>query len=196
MVVIVTTIAVATATHVERLEPAVLKRFGFAPLHIPGGDLARLLTSVFLTAGGISFYRSLAMLALCAGLCERLAGSLRTLLTFWGVHLATLLILSMFLAIPLHHLDVWWGTLLATEHDVGPSAGYYGCLGLVCWSQHPSRRAWLCALIGLILVARLVWTALAPTDGHASLGADVAHLIAFSIGVALGAKGGYFALRA
>ena len=186
MVVIVAAIGVATATHLERLEPGLMKRFGFAPLHLPKGEWMRLLSSAFLTTGGWSFYRSLAMLALCLGLSEFRVGTWRTVLAFWGVHLATLAIVSLLLAFPLYHFDVVWRKLLAAEHDVGPSAGYYGCLGLVCqkWPDRPRR--WLYAVIGGVLIARLVWAALSPRAAHAPLGADIAHLIAFPLGIALG----------
>ena len=103
-------------------------------------------------------------------------------------HLATLLVQSLLLAIPLHHFDVWWGKLLAMEHDVGPSAGYYGCLGLACQKQNPSRRLWLLSVIGGILLARVIWSALSPAGRQASLGPDIAHLIAFPLGVALGKR--------
>jgi len=186
MVVIVAAIGVATATHLERLEPGLMKRFGFAPLHLPKGEWMRLLSSAFLTTGGWSFYRSLAMLALCLGLSEFRVGTWRTVLAFWGVHLATLAIVSLLLAFPLYQFDVVWRKLLAAEHDVGPSAGYYGCLGLVCqkWPDRPRR--WLYAVIGGVLIARLVWAALSPRAAHAPLGADIAHLIAFPLGIALG----------
>jgi hypothetical protein len=186
MVVVVAAIGIATATHLERLEPELLKRFGFAPFHLPKGELLRLLTSAFLTVGGRSFYRSLTMLALCLGLAEYRCGTWRTMLAFWGVHLATLALVSLLLAFPLKDFDAVWRKLLAAEHDVGPSAGYYGCLGFVCQKWPGKQRTWLYAIIGGVLVARLVWGALSPRIPHAPLGADIAHLLAFPMGIALG----------
>jgi membrane associated rhomboid family serine protease len=186
MVLIVAAIGVATATHLDRLEPALMKRFGFAPLHLPKGEWIRLVTSAFLTTGGWSFYRSLAMLGLCLGLCEYRTGTRKTILSFWLVHLATLAIVSLLLAFPLYHFDVVWRKLLAAEHDVGPSAGYYGCLGFVCQKWPDRQRRWLYAVIGGLLVARLAWAALSPRTAHAPLGADIAHLLAFPLGIALG----------
>src|SRR5262245_11281555 len=78
MTVVVAAVGLATATHLDRLEPDLMKRFGFAPLHLPKGEWIRLVTSAFLTLGGWSFYRSLAMLAVCLGLAERRAGTWRT----------------------------------------------------------------------------------------------------------------------
>lgn len=188
MLLLVVLAGVATMTHYDGLQPSLLRRFGFAPFHLSGGDFARLLTSVFLTPGRWSFYWSLAMLAGCVGSAERRVGTWRAAAAFWGIHLATLLIQSVLLAIPLHHFDLWWGKLLATEHDVGPSAGYYGCLGLICQKQNPSRRLWLLSVIGGILLARVIWSALSPAGRQASLGPDIAHLIAFPLGVALGKR--------
>lgn len=185
IVVIVALVGMSTASHLDALHPTLLERFGFAPRHLPRGELLRLATCVFLTHGGRAFYQSLAMLAVCVGWCEKRVGTWKTLLAFWGVHLATLLVQSLLLAIPLHRLDLWWGRLLAIEHDVGPSAGYYGCLGLVCQKQSPPRRLWLLSIIGGILIARVAWSALGSAPRASSLSADVAHLIAFPLGVAL-----------
>jgi membrane associated rhomboid family serine protease len=184
MLVVIAAVGLTTATHLDRLQPSLLRRFGFAPFHLHTGDLVRLLTSAFLTLGGWSFYGSLAMIAVCVGLAEKRVGTWRTGLTFWGIHLATLLIQSLLLAISARHLDVLWVKLVQIEHDVGPSAGYYGCLGLVCQKQSEPRRRWLLAIIGGILLSRLIWSALSP-HRHNSLAADIAHLIAFPLGVAL-----------
>ena len=186
MVLLVGAIGLATATHMDRLEPELMKRFGFAPLHLPRGELVRLFTSALLTVGGWTFYRVLTMLALCLGLCEYRTGTWRTMAAFWGIHLATLAIVSLLLAVPLHQLDAVWRKLLAAEHDVGPSAGYYGCLGFVCQKWPGKQRPWLYAIIGGVLLARLVWAALSPRHSHAPLTADIAHLIAFPLGIALG----------
>ncbi len=184
MLVIIAAVALTTATHVDRLPQSLLRRFGFAPFHLKTGDLLRLLTSVFLTHGGQTFYASLAMIGVCVGLAEKRVGTWRAMLAFWTVHLATLLIQALLLAIPARQLDVLWIKLLQTEHDVGPSAGYYGCLGLICQKQPEPRRRWLLAIVGGILISRVIWTALSRTR-HASLAADIAHLIAFPLGVAL-----------
>jgi hypothetical protein len=184
MLVVIVGIGLTTATHLDQLPPSLLRRFGFAPFHLHGGDLVRLLTSAVLTLGGWSFYWSLAMIGLCVGLAEKRVGTWRTVLTFWGIHLATLLIQSLLLAISARELDVLWIKLLQAEHDVGPSAGYYGCLGLVCQKQSEPRRLRLLAIIGGILLARLIWSALSPHTGRSSRAADIAHLIAFPLGVA------------
>jgi membrane associated rhomboid family serine protease len=185
IVLIVAVVGLTTASHVDTLHPTLLERFGIAPSHLPQGELWRLATSVFLTHGGTAFYLSLAMLAACVGLAEKRVGTWKAMLAFWGIHLATLLVQSLLLAIPLGRLNLFWFKLLAIEHDVGPSAGYYGCLGLVCQKQSPKRRSLLLSIVGGILIARAVWSALAPHSGPSHLSADLAHLIAFPLGVAL-----------
>lgn len=180
---LVAIIGIAAETHVDRLAPELMQRFGFAPLHLVRGDLLRLLTSVVLTVGGWSFYLSWLMLVGCVGGAEALVGTRRTLATFFGVHLATLLVQSLLLALPGHLLDFPWGRLLATEHDVGPSAGYYGCLGVVCARQPAGRRVRACAAVFLILLARLAWRLAVPQEVWTPLGADVAHLLAFPLGL-------------
>ncbi len=57
MLVVIAAVGLKTATHLDRLPPTLLQRFGFAPFHIStghlhAGDLVRLLTSAFLTLGG------------------------------------------------------------------------------------------------------------------------------------------------
>jgi membrane associated rhomboid family serine protease len=185
IVLIVAVVGLTTASHVETLHPTLLERFGFAPRHLPRGELVRLATCIFLTHGGRTFYVSLAMLAVCVGLAEKRVGTWKAMLAFWGIHLATLLVQTLLLAIPLERLDLLWFRLLAIEHDVGPSAGYYGCLGVACQKQPPNRRLWLVSVVGGILIARAVWSALGPRSGPSHLPSDLAHLIAFPLGVAL-----------
>jgi hypothetical protein len=185
IVLVVAYVGLTTDSHFEPLRPNLLERFGFAPRHLPRGELLRLATSVFLTPGGPAFYLALGMLAACVGLAERRVGTWKAILAFWGIHLATLLVQSLLLAIPIHHLDLWWVKLLTVEHDVGPSAGYYGCLGVACHKQSPKHRTWLLSVIGGILIARAVWSAMSPPAGRSTLSSDLAHLIAFPLGVLL-----------
>lgn len=185
MVVIVAGIGLATATHLGDLELGLRTRFGFAPLHLPRGEVFRLFTSAFLTLGGAVFYRSLTMLALCLAFAEMRVGTWRTILAFWGVHVVTLAIVSLILALPVGIFDAMRTKLLLAEHDVGPSAGYYGCLGLACQRWPTKYRVWLYAIIGLALVARLIWGILAVGSLSSPLGADIAHLVAFGLGIAV-----------
>jgi hypothetical protein len=126
------------------------------------------------------------MLAFNVGTTEWLFGTRRTFVLFWASHLLTLLIQSLLLAIPLHQLGAWWGTLLAAQHDVGPSAGYYGCLGAIC-RQFPGKwRRWVIAGVSVSLIARLTISLVRDAgDVELTIAADLAHLIAFPIGLRL-----------
>ena len=177
-----------TDSHWRPLRPSLLEQFGFAPRHALRGEMIRLATSVFITHGEKFFLLTLGMIAVAVGFAERRVGTAKAILSFFGIHLATLLVQSLLLGIVWPRLDVWWVHLLATENDVGPSAGYYGCLGVVCHKQPQQRRTWLLSVIGGLLLARVVWSGLSPYGDRADLSAAVAHLIAFPLGVSLGKR--------
>ena len=129
----------------------------------------------------ITFWEALGMIAIAVGLSEWLIGTRRAALTFWGVHLSTLLIVSLVIALPLHWAGSTLGSLVAISRDVGPSAGYFGSLGLV--SSH-LKHPWNLISGGIILIALEI--ALLHISGNNSLGlevsADLAHIIAFPLG--------------
>lgn len=172
-----------TKTHKESLSPTLFASVGFAPLHLLEGRWFRMLTSVFFTAGGAGFYVSFVMLLLSVGMAEIRCGTWRTALIFWCIHLASLLLGSFLLALPLHLLRVYQGMLLATAHDVGPSAGYYGCLGAACNSHSHDWRVPVIGLVLVFLTARLVWSLARLAEHGRDLSSDVSHLIAFVLGL-------------
>jgi len=107
----------------------------------------------------------------------------RAALTFWGFHLATLLMESLFIVLPLHQTGAALGAALLVAHDVGPSAGYFGCLGLAC-ARFPNRHG--AGLAGLLILAgsglALFQLSGVGQDATVKLSADLAHLIAFPLG--------------
>ena len=143
--------------------------------------MERLFTSALVTSGGRVFWEAVVMIAIAVGLAEWLAGSLRTFLTFWGAHLMALLVEGWVIAWPLHE----WGDaevrLLAYTRDVGPSAGYFGCLGLACALLRGKWR-WSALLILSGLFVALYLPASSAAEQRVKLFADLAHLIAFSVG--------------
>jgi len=173
--------ALWTNTHAAAISAEWLDRLGFAPLDLLALDLGRLLTSALVTSGGRIFWEALGMVAFAVGLSEWLTGSRRAALTFWGVHLSTLLIESLFVALPLHWAGTTFGSLIALTRDIGPSAGYFGALGLV--SAH-LKSPWNLVSGGAILLALEI--ALLHVNGTNTLGlevsADIAHIIAFPLG--------------
>jgi hypothetical protein len=178
-----TTGAWLTSSHAGALSIWWHRRLGFAPLDLWAGRWERLVTSALVTDGGQAFWRAAGMIALAVGAAEWLAGTRRAALTFWGVHLATLLTESLFIVLPLHQAGAAPGFALLVARDVGPSAGYLGCLGLAC-ARFPNRR-WG-RLAGLLILAGLGMTLFQPPsegqDAAVKLSADLAHLIAFPLG--------------
>ncbi len=73
--------------------------------------------------------------------------------------------------------------LLATAHDVGPSAGYYGCLGAACNSHSDHWRVLVIASVLVFLTARLIWSLARPAAHGRDLSSDVSHLMAFVLGL-------------
>jgi hypothetical protein len=175
--------ALLTNTHTDNLTPYWLNRLGFAPVDVWVLRWQRLFTSALVTSGGWIFWQAAGMIALAVGAAEWLAGTKRAIATFWGVHLATLLLESLLIALPLHHLGFTGGTALLVARDVGPSAGYFGCLGLAC-VRFPRKR-WG-QLAGVLIFLSLIWTLFQPPragqDDTVKLFADLAHLIAFPLG--------------
>ncbi len=170
-------------THVGSLDVDVRHRVGYSPRLLLNGHLHRPFTSVLFTAGGWRFYASLLMVALTVGWIECSHGTRRALLTFFGVHLLTLLILGVGVALPLVLLGTHRGTLLFDAQDVGPSAGYYGCLGLAVAGLPGRKRKKIVFAVLAVLLLRLVWsTAHIPEEGR-TMSADLAHLTAFPLGL-------------
>ena len=175
-------VALLTETHNGSLSAAWLARLGFAPQDLWLFRIERLLTSAVVTYGGRVFWEAVGMITLAVGLAEWLTTTRRTALTFWGVHLAVLLFQSLLIALPLHLWGGADGEAMSLARDVGPSAGYFGCLGLVS-SWLPGRWRWISgALILGGLVAALFLPPRAGESELVKLGADLAHLIAYPLG--------------
>jgi hypothetical protein len=174
--------AIVTRTWVGDLSQQWLRRLGFAPRDLNWLGWPRLFTSALVTDGGFAFWGASTVFALGVGTAEWLTGTRRTALTFWGVHLLTLVVGSVLIAWPLHWLGFTLGRALVVARDVGPSAGYFGCIGLAC-SQLGRWRWGIGALIMLGLLAAAVWP-LPPARWAAAiaLGSNLAHLMAFPLG--------------
>jgi hypothetical protein len=175
-------IAVLTETHNASLSDAWLMRLGFAPNDLWFLRIERLFTSAMVTFGGRVFWESLVMILLAVGAAEWLTSTLRAALTFWSVHLVVLLASSLLIVLPLHLWGGAVGNALSLERDVGPSAGYFACLGLVS-AFLPGRWRWIS--FALILVGLFIALFLPPKAGESEpvkLLADLAHLLAFPLG--------------
>jgi hypothetical protein len=179
--VVLSLVAVLTNSHVGDLSRQWFNRLAFAPRDLSLMRWPRLITSALVTSGGGAFWQALGMVALTTGVAEWLAGTRRAALTFWGVHMVTLLTQSLLIAVPLHALGSSLGTALYLAHDVGPSAGSFGCLGLAC-ARLP--RPWRWAGGGLVLAGLVTVFLLAVFTGQDAVvvSADMAHLLAFPVG--------------
>ena len=127
------------------------------------------------------------MVALFVGAVERRAGWRWALGTFSAVHVWTLLRLSLTSYLAEGEPGRTLGSTMATLRDVGPSAGYFGCVGFTVATLVDRR------LRILVSVLVLVWLG-ADFGGVITMGAalpqefsaDLAHLIAFPAGWLLG----------
>lgn len=183
LVVAMTVAAVATGTVAGGLPQRLVNRLGFAPSDFWAVDLWRMFTSALVTHGRMVFAGAVVMVIIGVGAVERRAGSVWALGTFWGVHVWTLLLMSLTLRPDDSVARPSIAERMATLRDVGPSAGYYGCLGLALATVPNRRIRW--AVAGLVLG----WLAgdfagWIPVDAGLArdLSADLAHLIAFSTG--------------
>jgi len=176
--------ALITGTVLGRLTDRMLDRVGFAPLDLWELDVLRVFTSALVTHGGLVFAGAVIMTGLSVGWVERQAGSGWAMGTFWGVHVLTLLAMAIVVPLLEGGSAPSLGETLSTLRDVGPSAGYVGCLGfalatiprrLVRWLAAAAVMTWLLADLG-------GWLSVA---GPLELSADFAHLIAFPTGWAL-----------
>ncbi len=170
-------------THVGMLDTQVHHQVGYSVRLLLEGELHRGVTSLFFTAGGSRFYSSLAMLVGAVGWVEAKYGTIRAAATFVGIHLITLLLMSGAIASLYALLETHRGSLLWEAKDVGPSAGYYGCLGLAIAGLSPPVRLSLITAILTVLTLRLAWSSFHLPDGGRTMSADIAHLIAFPLGM-------------
>jgi hypothetical protein len=123
--------ALITNTYFDQITRHWLKRTGFAPNDLWYWRLERIFTSALVTVGGKVFWEAILMVAVFVGLAEWMTGWKRAAATFWGVHLLALVLLSLIVALFLHQLRAFGLEAAEAARDVGPSAGYFACLGLV-----------------------------------------------------------------
>lgn len=175
--------ALMTNTYFEKITHHWLNRTGFASNDLWYWRLERLFTSALVTLGGKVFWAALLMVVGIVGLAEWMTGWRRTAATFWGVHLLTLVLLSLIISSFLHQLRAFGIEASVVARDVGPSAGYFACLGLVCARL---KRPWHWVISGGILVILFAivrfMPAVAGESAQIKFSADLAHLLAFPLG--------------
>lgn len=182
MLLVITLAGLLTNTTFERITHHWINRIGFAPNDLWYWRLDRVFASALVTSGGVVFWEALFFVAFSVGLAEWMTGWKRTALTFWGVHLSALVMLSLIFAWAIHQLPKIGLEAVTLARDVGPSAGYFACLGL---ASARLSRPWHWVSGGILLVVFMIapWTP--PGAGETAevkLSADLAHLLAFTLG--------------
>ena len=172
--------ALWTNTHSERISPGFLRRFGYAPRDLWLWRWSPLVTSALVTHGQQSFWSALGMVTLGVGAAEWRTTSARAASTFWGVHLLTLLLESG--GALASDQAGWIATASLRVRDVGPSAGYFGCIGLALATLRKPWREVLGVLLFAGLVAALFMPPRAGQSATVKRFADAAHLIALPLG--------------
>ncbi len=130
--------------------------------------------------------QAVAMILLVVGISEKLLGTWPTVRTFLLSHFAALGAFAIGVAI-LHWLHFGENVrTLYTLHDVGPSAGYYGCLGGLVIARHFRFRTFTILAIFAFLFLRVAVSLVQMPDSQISLSADIVHLLATSIGMCAG----------
>jgi hypothetical protein len=174
--------AIFTNTYFEQITRHWINRVGFSPRDFWYMRYERMVTSALVTSGGKVFWQALLLVGLFVGLAEWITGTKQVGITFWGVHLLTLVLLSLIVSLALHRLRDFGLAASEIERDVGPSAGYFACLGLVS-AQMKRPWNWISGILLFIMFAVVLFLP-AGTDKSAEIkfSADFAHLLAFPLG--------------
>jgi hypothetical protein len=174
--------ALLTNTYFEKITEYWIERIGFAPNDLWYWRLERLFTSALVTSGKEVFWQALFFVTLFVGLAEWMCGWKRTAATFWGVHLLSLVLLSVIVSICAKHFPGAGLDAVTLARDVGPSAGYFACLGLVSARLKPPWH-WVSGGVLLLVFANILL--LPPgvgVDAELKFSADLAHLLTFPLG--------------
>jgi hypothetical protein len=165
-----------------------IERLGFAPADTISFDLLSALMSAFVTEGPVAFWTAVVAIAAFAGVAEWRHGSARATAAFWGTHLLVLAISAVVLG-PLHLAGSAAGTVLFLARDVGPSAGYVGCLGYLVADVRGSWR-WGALALGTAVLAGAFGLSLGVLSSEpARVSAALSHLLALPVGFVLGLVG-------
>ena len=182
MVGLLLLVAWGTHSYFQDLARVWVNRLGFAPSDFWFFRWERLILSALVTSGGTIFWLALGMVTVTSGIVEWRCGSGRAALTFWGVHLVTLLLESLLFLLPLHQLGFTQARALFFSRDVGPSAGYMASLGLITtFLPKPWRWVAFGAILAFLVIS-LFLPARSGVTPAIKLADDLAHLIAFPLG--------------
>ena len=168
-------------TWYERLPERIRILLGHTPQHITSGVWDRVFSSLPITGEPSHLYASLVMTLLCVGWLESNRRWAIALAVFFGSHLITVIVEGLLL-VQLNRNSTHW---LLTSYDVGPSAGYYGCLGACLFALRPPIRSRAIMSLLAYLGARLLFGILFNSHVAVDIRSDLAHLIAVMAGYLL-----------
>jgi hypothetical protein len=174
------TAAIVSGSLYKPLTPAWQDQLGFAPrdLFTPRWD--RMFTSALVTSGGKGFWPAFGAMIALVLTSEKLSGSRRAALAFWIPHLGASIGGSLLTWLAVQFSKSTLLNEIYTLRDVGPSAGYFGCMGLIV-AQLPRPWKYL-AGFGIMagLIGGMIYSAhYGPTI---DVSAGLAHLVAFPLG--------------
>ncbi len=183
LLLIIGSVSIAAEIPFHDIQESMLDRFGFAVTDLARFEWYRLISSALITESPRGFFQALILVAIGVGGLEWKLGTWKAFFGFWAIHLITLLIMSALIALPIS--DVLWNrNALLIDRDVGPSAGYFGCFA-VFLSLFSGYWRWLNLLLFVGLIFVFGFSMVYPDDNAAVLSADFAHVIAYSLGLAL-----------
>jgi hypothetical protein len=172
--------AVLSGSLTHPLSPAWQDRLGFASSDLFTWGWERIFTSAMVTSGGKWFWLPFGLMLILTSVAEWLAGTRRTALAFWIAHLGATVGESLLTGVVVQFSSSSLLSQLHSLRDVGPSAGYFGCIGLIT-AYFP--RPWK-YLVGLAVITGLIGGMVYSAQHGAAIdvSAGLAHLLAFPIG--------------
>lgn len=174
--------ALVTNTYFESITHRWLNRTGFSARDLWYLRVERMFTSALVTVGGRVFWEAVLLVALFVGVAEWRSGWKRAAATFWGVHLLSLALLSLIVSLSVHQLRAFGLEASVVARDVGPSAGYFACLGLISAQlKHPWNWVSGGVLFAFFVIA-LFMPAATGESAQLKFSADLAHMLAFPLG--------------
>jgi hypothetical protein len=172
--------ALITGSWTTTLTPTWQERLGFAPSDLIKLNWDRIFTSALVTSGGLGFWLPFGAMIGLAFAAEMLDGTRQALLAFWLPHLAFTTGGSLLIGLADQLTSSSLLHAIYTDRDVGPSAGYFGCMGLiVSYFPRPWRYLVGFSIIGGLVVG-IIFSARQGTVIDVSAG--LAHLAAFPLG--------------
>jgi len=172
-------IGVWSETISRPLKPAELELVGLAGKHLASGQWGRIITSALITHGGSAFWTSWIACTGFLAISELRSGTRRTAGLFWIGHSWTVIVIALAVVAPLYRMGFRAGLMLYTAVDVGPSAGFWSCMGGVV-AGLPRRFHFTVGIaVGTTLVVIALTELREITTSPAQVVADLSHVAAF-----------------